>query len=57
MGRLTRKSRMRKRTKRLWRLKRGVRPAIMAKQNARLIWPGPASEFKALNVLAIAISI
>jgi hypothetical protein len=41
----------------LWGLRKVVRPAIMAKQRARLICPGSVSEFKTLKNLAMIFSI
>jgi hypothetical protein len=54
--RFTRIIKTSRRTRRLWRLNSGVRPAIMAKQKARLIWPGSVSEFKTFKNFENAFS-
>lgn len=41
----------------VWAVNKGVRPAIIEKQNARLICLGSVSEFSAFSNLAIVLSI
>jgi hypothetical protein len=48
---------MSSRTSRLCSERIGVRPAIIAKQKARLIWPGSASELRIFRSFAIKVSM